>query len=126
MNVVRFFLAIGASFAFVSAALAENETDRFFARAFEKAKPQMENMLICFDFVAIKFAVQTCEPAETVVQAAYGACHTVEEEYVATVMKNADLSREAVMDGLSEGKRQLSQVLLATVLKARIDSGRCQ
>ena len=29
-------------------------------------------MLLCYDVAAIKFAVQTCEPAETVVDAASG------------------------------------------------------
>jgi hypothetical protein len=83
MRIKRFFLAVGASFTLISAAFAENETDWFFARALAKTKPQKQAMFLCFDFAAIKFAVQTCEPAETVVEAAFGACHSAEEEYVA-------------------------------------------
>jgi hypothetical protein len=70
-------LSIVMPFAFMSAAVAE--TDRFFARAFAKAEPLRKNMLLCFDDAAIKFAVQTCAPAETVVEAAYGASDAIEQ-----------------------------------------------
>jgi hypothetical protein len=132
MKVDRLLLTTWVSLALTSAAFAGNETGDPIARAMAKAKPQKENMLLCYDVAAIKFAVQTCEPAETVVEAAYGACRGAEEDYVAAVMKNAPgLSRDgrdAVNDGLENGleelKRRLRQVLLANALKARGD--RCR
>jgi hypothetical protein len=96
-----------------------------FANALAKAQREKDAMLLCFDFASVKFAVQTCEPAETVVEAAYGTCREQERVYVDAVVKNMGISRAAVMGGLSQGKQGLRQSLLAVVLKARADSGRC-
>jgi hypothetical protein len=82
MMVNRLLLAIGASLALASAAFAD---DGSMATRNAKANPQKENMLLCYDVAAIKFAVQTCEPAETVVEAAYGACRDAEEDDVAAI-----------------------------------------
>jgi len=121
MKANHLFLAAAASFAFTGA-LGQNETER----AYAKAEPQKEAMLLCFDVASIKFAVQTCEPAETLVEAAYGTCRSQEEAYAEAIVKNTGASRDAVIEGLAEGKRRLRQTLLGTVLKARIESGHCQ
>jgi hypothetical protein len=115
-----FVLAAAASFAFTGA-LGETR------KAPYAPEPEKTAMLLCFDVASIKFAVQTCEPAETVVDAAYGLCRSEEKAYEDAIVKGTGATREAVRDGIAEAKRgQLRQTLLGTALKARIDSGHCQ
>jgi hypothetical protein len=122
----RFLFGAIVSLALTNVVSAENETDRFFKQALEKARPELDAMFNCLDLATVKFALQTCERAETVVEAAVGSCHEAQEKYVVTAMKYADISHTAVVSGLAEGMASFRRRLLATVLRSRIETGRCQ
>lgn len=127
MKVGPFLFSILALFASTTSASAQSNTDPVLTQAIAATKPQRDAMFLCFDTEAIRFAVQTCESATTVVEAAYGACHHAQEQYVAALTKSLNpLSPDAVPNAVAEIKSELREILLSNVLKARIDSGRCQ
>jgi hypothetical protein len=72
--------------------------------------------------VKARFAVQTCEPASTVVDAAYGACRSQEKAYADATIK---LGGHGAEQAISTAKQEVRQKLLSIVLDARIKSGRC-
>lgn len=127
MRAGLFLFSILTSFASMASGFAQSETDPVLTQAIATTKPQRDAMFLCFNTAAIKFAVQTCESATIVVEAAYGACHQAQEQYVAALTKSLKpLNPDAIPNAVAEIKSELRETLLSTVLKARIDSGRCQ
>jgi hypothetical protein len=116
-----FVLAAAALFA-CTGAFGQNETQRFF----EKLSPQETAMGDCYRLNSIRFAVQTCEPASTVVDAAYGSCRREEKAYADTMIKLGGPSfADAPEHMISMAKKEMRQTSLSIVLDARIESGRC-
>ena len=125
-----FVLAAAAAFAFTGGAFGENETERFF----DKLKPQEAAMNLCYEFNIIRFAMKTCEPASTVVDAAYGRCHSQEKAYASAyeraMIKSVGQSHgESYIDDaeqiISMAKQRMRQTFLARVLDDRIKGGVC-
>src|SRR5271166_1438427 len=54
---------------------------------FTKARPQGLALAHCYRTNVVKFATETCEPASTVLEAAYGECLHEEKDYVDAVIK---------------------------------------
>lgn len=113
-----FILATGLSFM---------ATGAFGDSIFTKAKPQGQAVAHCYRTNIVKFATQTCEPASTVLDAAYGECLTEEKDYVDTVIR---LGTSGFADDAPERIRaiirdQMRQMYLPGVLNVRIKFGLC-
>jgi hypothetical protein len=81
----------------------------------------------CYRANAIRFATQTCEPASTVVDAAYGACRHLEKAYADAVRKLGGPSfSDEPERALSETKEDLRPAYLVGVLNTRLKAGICQ
>ena len=122
-------LAAAASFAFTGA-FGQNETERFF----DKLKPQEAAMNLCYEFNIVRFAMKTCEPASTVVDAAYGRCNSQEKAYAdayvsAMIKRGGQPHGESYIDEaeqiISMAKQRMRQTFLARVLDDRIEGGLC-
>lgn len=113
---------VAATFFGCTCVFGQNETDRFF----EKLKPKLVEMTTCYDVNTVRFAAKTCEPASTVVEAAYGVCGTQERSYTDDWRalggpEYADIGWHLI----EEAKQSMRQQLLGVVLRTRVKFGLC-
>ena len=84
----------------------------------------------CYRMNTLRFAGETCEPASTVVDAAYGSCRREEMAYVrayAVEMRKFGLTSHSgdAEDIITKAKSEKRQTFLAMVLDGRIKIGLC-
>ena len=93
----------------------------------KELRPEALAINQCYRANAIRFATETCEPASTVMDAAFGACRHLEQAYANAVRKlgGASFSDEPER-AISETKEQLRPAYLAAVLNTRLKAGACQ
>jgi hypothetical protein len=91
-------------------------------------KPLMEQLNACYYAWSVHLAANTCEPAATVVDAAFGSCAESEKTVLDAVKKIdgpnvASGFQDALMK--SKGARWMRDRYLAIVLQTRINQGLC-
>jgi hypothetical protein len=116
------FLTAALSLAPIHASFGQNETERFFA----KSAPQSEALGDCYRTQSVRYATSTCEPAATVVDAAFGSCTTQQRAYIEALVKNGGPTFLSIAEGIvAKVKVDIRQFLLAKVVEARLAAGRC-
>jgi hypothetical protein len=104
------------SMALTGAALSED------APLSQKVKDMAHVMLLCYNAGAIKYAVQTCEPAASIITAVYGRCDSLERDFKHAVEldhRNNPLFSDAL---LNEIRKSVEPKLYALILDTRASS----
>jgi hypothetical protein len=87
--------------------------------------PLMARLFVCYRAWSTDLAANTCEPATTVVDAAFGSCAKEEEAVLDEAAKVGGPSLASVFrDEIAKEKTERSRYL-AIVLQTRISNGRC-
>jgi hypothetical protein len=89
----------------------------------QRVKDAADAMLLCYNAVAIKYAMQTCEPAASIVTAIYGHCDSLESDFKHAVdLEHGDpVYSEALLD---EIRKKAEPKLYALILESRTSSGK--
>lgn len=85
-----------------------------------------EGLRLCWNHFAQSYATKTCEPAESVITAAFGKCMSAQEQYREALISAAQLSESGArefIDGYRAGGREH---MASVILDARSMSGSCQ
>jgi hypothetical protein len=125
VNLVLFVATV--SIVLADNSFGQNETDRFFA----KLEPQSAALGDCYRLQSIRLATLTCEPAATVIDAAFGSCGTQEKAYKDAMVRigGATIPSEnfaELADSIvAKVKVDTRQAILGIILETRIRAGRC-
>jgi hypothetical protein len=107
-------LGIASSFAGISCSAAQGY------------RQQGDALLMCYNVAAIAYAVRTCEPSGTLVDAVFGRCSEPEQKFRRAVDDYAgtaadhELSRIVLQQILDEAKPKI----LSAIMDARITAGK--
>jgi hypothetical protein len=84
-----------------------------------RVKDAADAMLSCYNFAAIKYAVQTCKPAASIITAVYGRCDRLEKDFKHAVdLEHGDpVYSEAVLNEL----RKMDEPKLYALTAARLE-----
>src|SRR5664279_1487330 len=122
MKACLLFLTVAMSIVSVHESFGQNQTERFNAMV----APQRDAVGDCYKAQTSRFAALSCEPAETVVDAAFGRCVAFEKAYKDVMVMNTDAEFMSIADAIvAKTKITIRQFLLARVLEVRLQAGRC-
>jgi hypothetical protein len=88
----------------------------------QKVKDAARVMLLCYHAGAIKYAVQTCEPAASIITAVYGGCASLERNFKHAVeleQVNDPLFSEAILIAI---RKSVESALYSLILDTRASS----
>lgn len=92
----------------------------------QKFRDAEEQLHLCYNAGAIKYAAQTCEPAASIVRAVYGRCASLETDYK-HVVELDDKTPEFSEAVLNVFRKRVEPELYSLILDTRANSAnKCQ
>jgi hypothetical protein len=79
----------------------------------------------CWNAAAQLYATKTCEPAESIIVAAFGKCMLVEGRYRKALIAKAALSENGAREFISGYRAGGREHMASVILDARSATGRC-
>ena len=85
-----------------------------------------QELLMCYNFAAIKYAVQTCEPSATLVDAVFGSCSGLEQKFRRAVDAYAGTKDDPEFSHivLQQVRDDARPKILSTIVDLRVTAGK--